>query len=249
MSVPTDWWSDFFRGIVIELWRKALPPEHTAAEAAFLEKALGLAPGSRVLDVPCGHGRIALELAAHGAKVSGIDISEEAVAFARAEAAARGLDVLFDVRDMRDIPFEDELDAAFCFGNSFGYLDDAGNALFLERAARALKPGGRFAMDTAYVAESLFPALEKRAWYEMGGLTCLAARTYDPRSARLEVEYRFVSDGKWDVRVASSRIHTCFEVVRLLERAGFRGVECFGSIDRTPFELGSRTLIVTATRA
>ena len=248
MSVSTDWWSRFFTGPVVESWRKALPPEHTVAEAVFLEEALGLRPGSRVLDVPCGHGRISIELAARGARVSGIDISGEAIAFAREDAAARGLDVGFEVRDMRDLPFEAELDAAFCFGNSFGYLDDAGNALFLERVARALRPGGRFAMDTGYVAESLLPKLDRRAWYEMGGFICLASRSYDPRTARLEVEYRFIRDGKVDIRIASSRIHTCLEVVRLLERAGFREVECFGSTDRRPFELGSRSLIVTATR-
>ena len=248
MSVSTDWWSRFFTGPVVEFWRRALPPEHTLAEAAFLESALELRPGSRVLDAPCGHGRLALELAARGASVSGIDISEEAIAIARGDAATRGVVATFEVRDMRDI-HEDELDAAFCFGNSFGYLDDRGNAAFLESVARALRPGGRFAMDTGYVAESLLPQLDRRAWYETGDLTCLAARSYDPLSARLEVEYRYIRDGKVDVRVASSRVHTCLEVVRLLERAGFRDVECFGSIDRKPFELGSRTLIVTATRA
>jgi len=249
MSVSTEWWSRFFTGPAVEFWRRALPPDHTAAEAVFLEGALGLRPGSRVIDVPCGHGRIALELAARGARVSGIDISEEAIAIARGEAAARGLDAVFEVGDMRDLPFEAELDAVFCFGNSFGYLDDAGNALFLERVARALRRGGRFAMDTGYVAESLLPQLVKRAWYEMGDLTCLAARSYDPRTARLEVEYRFIQDGKVDIRTASSRIHTCLEVVRLFERAGLREVECFGSIDRKPFELGSPSLIVTATRS
>jgi SAM-dependent methyltransferase len=250
MSVSTDWWSRFFTGPVVESWRRALPPEHTRAEAVFLEEALGLRSGSRVLDVPCGHGRISIELAARGARVSGIDISTDAIAIAREEAAARGLDVGFEVRDMRDLPFEAELDAAFCFGNSFGYLDDAGNALYLERVAGALKPGGRFAMDTGYVAESLLPRLDRRAWYEMGGMTVLAGRSYDPRSGRLEVEYRYIlEEGKVNIRTASSRIHTCREVVGLFERAGFREVECFGSIDRRPFELGSPTLILTATRS
>jgi SAM-dependent methyltransferase len=249
MSASTGWWSDFFRGVVVESWRRALPPEHTKAEAAFLDRALGLRSGARVLDVPCGHGRLALELAARGAIVAGFDISEDAIALARADAAARGVDVRFEVRDMRDIPFETELDAAFCFGNSFGYLDDEGNALFLERVARALKPGGRFALDTGYVAESLLPSLEPRSWYEMGDLTCLAARAYDPLRARLEVEYRFIRDGEVDVRNASSRVYTCLEVVRLLERAGFRDVECFGSIDCRRYELGSPSLIATAARA
>ena len=39
---------------------------------------------------------------------------------------------------------QQRFDGAFCVGNSFGYLDDEGNAAFLRAVRAALKPGGRF---------------------------------------------------------------------------------------------------------
>jgi hypothetical protein len=39
---------------------------------------------------------------------------------------------------MRDLLWRSRFDGAFCFGNSFGYLDDEGNAAFLRAVAAAL---------------------------------------------------------------------------------------------------------------
>jgi cyclopropane fatty-acyl-phospholipid synthase-like methyltransferase len=88
-----EWWKDFFGGLVVDFWRAAMTPETTRAEADFLEKSLRLAPGRRVLDVPCGDGRLALELASRGCRVTGVDISPDFLAAARASARERGLDV------------------------------------------------------------------------------------------------------------------------------------------------------------
>jgi SAM-dependent methyltransferase len=62
--VPSDWYADFFTELPNEFWRRAVSPEATAAEIDFIEARLGLKPGSRILDVPCGSGRHTLALAA-----------------------------------------------------------------------------------------------------------------------------------------------------------------------------------------
>src|SRR5687767_5885998 len=72
-----EWWNDFFSGLVVDFWRAAMTPEVTDAEATFLADRLALSPGDRVLDVPCGDGRLALALAVRGCRVTGVDISEE----------------------------------------------------------------------------------------------------------------------------------------------------------------------------
>ena len=58
---------------------------------------------------------------------------------------------------MRDLPWPQRFDGVFCFGNSFAYLDDQGNADYLANVARALKPSGRFVLETGIVAESFLP--------------------------------------------------------------------------------------------
>ena len=133
MTIPTNWYEDFFHGVPLDLWRQAIPPEKTMAEADFLVKALRLDPGSHLLDVPCGNGRLAFELAKRGYRMTGVDISEEFIAEARSSGIRLGKDqppataggsdsVEFMLGDMRRIEGEAIYDGAYCFGNSFGFL-------------------------------------------------------------------------------------------------------------------------------
>ncbi len=65
---------------------------------------------------------------------------------------------------MRDLsavlPAATRFDGAWCMGNSFGYLDPAGTARFLDGVAAVLADGARFVVDAATVAEILLPQLE-----------------------------------------------------------------------------------------
>src|SRR5882672_10668810 len=83
MPVPSNWFETFFHGVTLDLWRKAIPPEQTTAEAEFLIDHLNCDPGARVLDVPCGNGRLSFEMAKRGLRVSGVDISAEFIEEAR----------------------------------------------------------------------------------------------------------------------------------------------------------------------
>lgn len=64
--MPKEWWEDFFDGITLDFWRQAFTGEHNRAESDFLEKVLELRPPARILDVPCGEGRLSRELASRG---------------------------------------------------------------------------------------------------------------------------------------------------------------------------------------
>src|SRR6266851_7786320 len=136
MTIPSNWYEDFFHGIPLDLWRKAISPEQTKAEADFLVDAVQCNPGSHLLDVPCGNGRLSRELAQRGYRLTGVDISEEFVEEARALIANRATDpsahaeatdsfahVEFILGDMRTIKGESIYDGAYCFGNSFGFLE------------------------------------------------------------------------------------------------------------------------------
>jgi SAM-dependent methyltransferase len=160
MNAPRDWYARFFEGLAVDFWRVVVPEAATAEEAAFLWKHLALSAGDRVLDVPCGHGRLALPLAARGCAVTGVDLSREFLRAAEDASRGAGVSVAWRRSDMRTLPWRGSFDAAFCMGNSFGYLDDAGNAAFLAAVARALVPRGRFVLDFGQAAESIFPRLE-----------------------------------------------------------------------------------------
>jgi len=246
LNAPPDWWKHFFSGLAVSFWRAALPPEVTQADVEFLWKHLGLSPGDRVLDVPCGAGRLTLPLAERGCAMTGIDISREFLDAAREVAAEKRLNVELVQADMRSIPTRGGFDAAFCFGNSFGYLDDSGNVEFIEAVAAALKPGGRFALDFGQTAESVYPRLELRQEGEMAGFRFVEETRLDPATSRIENVFEFSKDGKTERKLASQRIYLAGDVIRMLAAAGLETREIFGSIEGDPFGLSSQRLLVVA---
>jgi SAM-dependent methyltransferase len=249
MTATSDWWQTFFSGWTVEAWLKAMTPEQTRQEADFIRESLGISPPVRLLDVPCGGGRHCRALASDGYDMTGVDISSEFLEAARLSSASHPAGIAWEHREMRDLPWPGAFDGAYCFGNSFGYLDESGNAEFLRAVANTLKPGARFVLETGYVAETLLPALQERAWYPVGEDYWLANRRYDPVEGRLHVEYIYIHEGTIDRRTMSARVHTCREVIRLLEQAGFTDVQTYGSLAKEPFRLGSKNLLAVAMRS
>lgn len=109
----------------------------------FLQR-LRLAPGTRLLDVACGAGRLAIPAARAGVHVTGIDIATNLVEQARAIARAEGLDARFDEGDAETLPYED---------GSFEVVVSLIGAMFAPRPElvahellRVCRPGGRIVM-------------------------------------------------------------------------------------------------------
>jgi SAM-dependent methyltransferase len=245
MNAPTDWWKTFFGGLAVDFWTAVIPPEATAEDAAFLWKHLRLSPGARVLDVPCGDGRLSRPLAARGADVTAVDISERALATAR-ERAAAGETIRYQHGEMRDLPWSSEFGAAYCFGNSFGYLDDAGNEEFLLAVARALEPGARFALDYGQTAESVLPRIAPKQEADVAGFHFAEETRYDPATARIENVFTFSRDGRSETKLASQRVYTLRQVLDMFAGAGFDVESYFGSPTEEPFALASQRLLLVA---
>jgi SAM-dependent methyltransferase len=236
-----EWWTDFFGGLMVDFWRAAMTPETTRAEADFLWKSLRLAPGMRVLDVPCGDGRLALELAARGCAMTGVDISKEFI-----DAAREGDPTIeWRVADMRDLPWDREFDAAYCAGSSFGFLGDSGDAAFLQAVARTLKPGGRFFGDFK-AAESVLPSFRESYEMPVGNLVFAAKNSYDPAAGTMENLYTVARGSEVEKKRAVHRIYTTREILGMLADAGFGGFQTYGSLQGEPYRLGSPRLFVVA---
>ena len=204
---------------MVDMWLEAIGPEHSDQEAEHLVKLLATSAGAEVLDVPCGGGRIALALGRRGYRTTGVDWSSEFLSHAAAADAAR--EVTWERRDMRDLPWRARFDGAVCVGNSFGYLDDSGNADFLRSVRAALKPGARFVLETPMVLENLLGHLTQNPWWKVGNLHLLVDNRYDHSSSRLEIEYTVVSGGEVHVRRGSHRAYSYRELVHLLTATGF----------------------------
>jgi SAM-dependent methyltransferase len=244
----TNWWENFFYGIALDFWRAAVSDEQTRAEAEFIQKQLQLSAGAKILDVPCGNGRISLELASRGFNLTGVDIASEFIEEARARSAERNLEIAWLNQEMRDLPWSEDFDGLFCFGNSFAYLDDQGNSDFLQAVSRTLKPQARFVIDAPAAAECLLPSFEEQGRYELGGITLLIDRRYNHEQGRVFIEYTFMRDGKTETRPSSQRIYTYRELVKLLAEAGFEINAAYSSLNEDLFKLGSKRLLLICTK-
>jgi 2-polyprenyl-3-methyl-5-hydroxy-6-metoxy-1,4-benzoquinol methylase len=114
-----------------------------AASAELAWRLLDLQPGMSVLDLACGHGKLASHLAARGCEVTGLDSSAVFLDRARADAAASGVSVEYVAGDMRQIPWTRRFDRVLNWSTAFGYFDDTTNRAVLDGIVGALRPGGR----------------------------------------------------------------------------------------------------------
>ena len=141
VNPEVKWFETFFPGPAVDFWTQAIPPAITMDEVRFLESALELGPASRVLDVPCGHGRHAVELARRGHRVTGVDFAQAMLAEARRKAAERTVSVRFEEADAEHLPFPP---ASFDLAVSRHVLWTLPHPeAAIDEWIRVLRPGGR----------------------------------------------------------------------------------------------------------
>ncbi|MBV9085485.1 MAG: methyltransferase domain-containing protein [Acidobacteriaceae bacterium] len=239
-----NWFETFFDGLALDIWRNAVTPEQTVREAEFLAERLLLEPGMAVLDVPCGNGRHAIELARRGMRMTGIDLSSGFLEEARKKAPH----IEWVRCDMRKLPWRAQFDAAYCWGNSFGYFDHDNCRQFLHAAALALKPGGRFMLESGTVSESLLPVMQPERNMRLGDLDFHSRMTYDAVEGRMDITYTFTRGKERETKPVHQWVHSAAEIGRMLRRAGLELVAAFGDPEGAPYRLGSPQFVALAKR-
>lgn len=243
-----EWYETFFSPMAMEFWRAVVPPDAARDEVDLVERALGLDGPGRLLDLPCGEGRHALELARRGHRVTGVDLSRHAVERARAEAVRAGIAAEFQVGDMRGPP-PGPFDGACCLGNSIGYLSHEDLRGFLRAMRALLRPGARWVVDTGTAAESLLPRLGGDARVlEAAGIQFTVRQRYDAVEGRLLQEATLARGGEREEGAISYGVYTVADLRRLFLDAGWSVVGLYGTLDGRQFSLGDPRLVVVAER-
>ena len=216
--MPDDWFVGFQVGLKAKFWRAASEP-WADDDAAAIHGLLDLPAGARVLDAPCGAGRIAVRLAERGLDVTGVDISAEEIEEARGKASR----ARFEVGDLRALP-AGVLRCRRLLGQQLRiHAATTATVAHIESTRRALREGGRLILESATVAESLLAKL--RAGDRLRGGRRDDARAQrvrrrarpDGRRFQFEDERRATASGTAVIH----HVHTVGEVVRMLQGAGF----------------------------
>ncbi len=213
-------------------------------------KLLQVQGGAKILDVCCGIGRHAFELARRGYLVTGVDRTRNYIERARELARSENLTIEFVQADVRSLKGDEMFDGAIDMFTSFGYFDkDDDDIKVAANVCRALRPGGKFVIDLEG-RELIARDFRKREWFRHDdGTLGLQEKTVWDGWERLNTKWILIRDGRV-VRESdvSSRIYSGSEMRRLLMKAGFASVELYGNLEGAPYDENAARLISVATR-
>ncbi|MSP83017.1 MAG: methyltransferase domain-containing protein [Alphaproteobacteria bacterium] len=233
--LPSDWWRTLFNALYLQTDGDVVENDaNTAREIDLLIGAAGLEPNDHVLDLCCGQGRHAIELARRGfAHVTGIDRSRYLVRLARKRAKTKGVDVAFHEGDARKFRVaESTFHCVTLMGNSFGYFaSEEDDLAVLKAVKRALVSGGTLVMDLADGAW-MRERFERRSWewIDANYFVCrersLASdrRRLVSREVVVHAERGVIAD-----QFYAERLYTRDEIAALMAEAGFTNLRFHGA--------------------
>ena len=240
-------WEIFFNGHAPVYLKNAFT-KNTLSEVDFLLDELKLPPGSRILDIGCGTGRHAVELARHGYQITGVDISSQMLAEGKKAADQVGVKIDWIQSDATRFTTKGQFDAAICLcEGAFGLLGTGDDPIehdlnILRRIHSALKPEARLIMTV------------------LNG--CRMLRKYSPEDVKegkfnpttLSESHTIVTDtpdGKTALPVRE-RGYIPTELALLLRLAGFRVEHIWGGSagnwGRRPLELNEMEVMAVASK-
>jgi len=244
-----NWYEDLFNQDYDRIYFPTFTPERNSAEVDFIESALKIPKGGRVLDVACGHGRHAIELAKRGYQVTGIDFSPRFIKMAIESSNSNGIsNAEFLVGDMRQTHFVNRFDAAFSYFTSFGYFSDLENNRVLETVAKALVNGGKFLLETVNRDWTIHKVENQpRRWDEIDpGFFLLEDISFNAHTSRIHTKRIIFDRGERRSVEYDIKLYTHAELEDMLEDAGFKVVATYGNKDSSPYAVSSPRMIIVS---
>ncbi len=169
-----------------EQFLRPIPPRQTQREIEFLSRQLPLPRYGKILDLCCGEGRHAGELARFGYDVTGVDANEHALSVARQRIGPAAQWLIGDMRQLHRI--NDRFDAVTCLWQSFGFFDEQTNAAVLGSMAGLLNPGGRIILDI-YNRDFFQIHQGTRTFETAGGVRVSETKELAGRRLRVRLDY------------------------------------------------------------
>lgn len=205
----------------------------TVGECDFIELEVNKNRTVKILDVGCGTGRHAIELAKRGYTVTGIDLSESQLARAREKAQNENLTIVFEKQDARNLPYKCEFDLAImlCEGGFPLMETDEMNFEILSSVSKALNENGKFIFTTLNGLFPLYHSVEEfcASTSEEGNAT-YHSNTFDLMTFRDHNITEVEDDDGNKIRLeCNERYYVPSEITWLLKSLGFKSVDIMGA--------------------
>ncbi len=218
----------------------------TELEVRFITKVLNLNPCESILDLYCGYGRHAIELAKQGYKVTGVDATQDFLDIAVQKAQKANVNITFTKKDMRELNYDQSFAAVINMFAAFGYFTDDENANIIKLVANALQPNGLFLIDLLnrdwMVRNNL-----NRYWRHPNGECVLSykvelkngiatmKRQLINQVTGIKTQYEFVL-----------RAYSLPEMANIFSNSGLSIIETYGGFDGRPYSSETPRMIILA---
>jgi SAM-dependent methyltransferase len=241
MASPPPWLRQFFDDRFADLVLDRDVHE-VNDELDHLLALLEVTRGARILDQGCGIGTLAVPMAARGFKVVGVDLVASYIDRARLSASAESVTCDLHVADALDFTPSMPCDAAFCWRTSFGFhRDDRSNARQIEAAFRALRSGGRFALDVGNlpsILRNFQPCMMQRIDTDEGEILVIRESNLDLVEGSLHQTWTyFVPGGQRHVREGTTHLYLPHQLADMMRAAGFVDVRLMGDLRQPEREI------------
>jgi SAM-dependent methyltransferase len=226
------------------------PPERFEKAAEQVDGVLalsGVEPGATVLDLACGPGRHALELARRGFVVTGVDRTKAYLEQAASQADEEGLEIEWVHADMRSFSRPGAYDLVINLFTAFGYFEDPEDDRTVARnLVEAMRPGGTLVMDMIG-KEIMARVFQARDWRELpDGAYLLEERRVASGWDWAESRWILIDGPRQRKITICHRIYSATELSALMRASGCGFVKVYGALDGSDYDHEAKRLTLVA---
>jgi SAM-dependent methyltransferase len=244
----TEWYRDWFDEDYLELYADR---DETEARhfVQTIWSRLGLNPGVRIADLPCGPGRHSKAFAELGALVTGLDISQLMIDHAEKSVASLNPRPLFLKGDLRVLPFTSEFDLVVNLFTSFGYFEDeTENEQVFSELSRVLIPGGALLIDVInppWLLEHFTPENLIRT----SSLEAVVHKELIHGGQRITKQIHLTRNGESRDIMEAVNLYNIEDLNSLAARYGLIPFDLWGNYDGAPYSKSSPRLVFIARKS
>ncbi|ABV34351.1 MULTISPECIES: class I SAM-dependent methyltransferase [Pseudothermotoga] len=237
--IDESFWKDMYDWL--------FPPERFQTAKEQVEKIISITgiQSGNVLDLCCGPGRHTYELAKLGFSVTAVDASEFLLNRAK-ELCSEFANVHFVHANMKDFVKPDHFDLIINMFTSFGYFKDhEDNLKVLRNIRKSLKSGGKLLMEMAS-KEIVLKNYKDSIVSERDQKMLIEKHSFEPGMARMINDWIVLENGRYKIHRLEHYLYSAHELKMMLQICGFNNIILYGSLDKDPYDLNAKRLVVLA---